>query len=69
MIPLWIPITCIIGGGWVFQDALASILFYLNRPDERWHFNHAVRIIRGLIGIMFLIIGIILILDNTHYVG
>ena len=46
------------GGIWITQDALASILYYLKRDDEKWYFNHAVRIIRGLIGIMFIIIGI-----------
>jgi len=46
------------GGWWIAQDSICSILYYLKRKDEKWYFNHAVRIIRGLIGIMFIIIGI-----------
>ena len=44
-------------GVWVTQDSLASILYYLKSPSEKWYFNHAVRVIRGLVGIMFIVLG------------
>ena len=54
-----IGILIIIGGVWVFQDSLASILFYLGK--ENWHYSQALRIIRMLIGIVILVCGIILV--------
>ncbi len=56
-----IPIILIAGGTWMLQDALASILYYLKRSDEKWYFNHAVRIIRGIWGVVFIGCGIILL--------
>ena len=56
MIPFWIPIACIAGGTWITQDAICSILYYIGK--ENWHFNHAARIIRGLVGIVFIVIGV-----------
>ena len=49
------------GGIWITQDALASILYYLKRKDEKWYFNHAVRIFRALWGITFIVMGIIML--------
>ena len=66
---MWLPVLLIIGGTWLTQDAIASILYYLKRDNENWYFNHLVRIFRGLIGIMFIVMGIIIILDNTNYMG
>mgnify|MGYP001589649972 CR=1 FL=1 len=62
-----IGIILIIGGTWITQDAIASILYYIGRDNEKWYFNHAVRVIRGLIGIMFTVIGIILIGAGVDY--
>ena len=55
-----IPIVLIAGGTWMLQDALASVLYYLKRDDEKWYFNHAVRIIRGVWGLVFIGCGIFL---------
>ena len=49
-------IISLAGGVWITQDAIASILYYLGK--ENWHYNQAVRIVRGFIGIMFITIGI-----------
>jgi len=58
---MWMPILLIMGGTWLTQDALASILYYLKRDDEKWHYNHLVRIFRGVWGIIFIWLGIILL--------
>ena len=57
-----IGILSLCGGVWITQDAIASILFYLKHNDERWHFNHAVRLFRGIWGLVFIGIGVWLIL-------
>ena len=59
-----ISILLIIGGGWCVQDALASILYYLKRSDERWYFHHAVRLIRAGWGLVFIACGVILLNGN-----
>ena len=59
---VYIALLLIIGGTWIAQDGIASILFYLKRDDERWHFNHAVRLFRVAWGIVFIACGIIMII-------
>lgn len=54
-------IVNIAGGIWCFQDGLASILYYLGRKDEKWYYNHALRIFRCLWGIAFIICGVIIL--------
>ena len=54
---LIIGILVLSGGVWVTQDSLASILYYLKHDNEKWYFNHAVRVIRGLVGIMLIVLG------------
>ena len=56
---MWLPVLLIIGGTWLTQDAIASILYYLKRDNENWYFNHLVRIFRALWGIAFITIGIL----------
>ena len=55
-----IGMICLAGGVWIFQDSLASILYYLN-SNENWYFNQALRIIRALWGVVFVVIGVVLI--------
>jgi len=52
---LWAWIIAI--GLGIAQDGVCSILFYIDRPDERWNFNHAVRIVRIVFGIALMVIG------------
>ena len=59
-----VGIILISGGTWLFQDALASILYYLKRDNERWYFNHAVRLFRALWGIVFIVLGIMVIIQD-----
>ena len=40
----------------VCQDAIASILYYLHRDDESWHYNHACRLLRLGGGLALIII-------------
>ena len=54
-----IAVLLLIGGTWIFQDSLASVLFYLGR--ENWHYNHSLRCIRGLWGLVFIVCGILLL--------
>lgn len=49
-------VACI--GVWFLQDALASIAFY---PNERWRWNHTVRIIRAVMAVALMILGGMLI--------
>ena len=44
-------------GIWLVQDGLASIMFY---PSEKWRWNHMVRLIRIVWGIVLIVIGAIL---------
>ena len=55
-------ILLLTGGVWMFQDALASILHYLK--TENWHYNHALRVIRGLFGLAFIYWGIVLLVGG-----
>ena len=52
-----IGIIVLAGGVWIFQDALASILYYLKREDEKWHYNQAVRVLRGIWGLVLITCG------------
>jgi len=45
-------------GLWFVQDAVASIMFY---PAEKWRWNHFVRLIRAVFGVILVVIGGILI--------
>ena len=45
-------------GIWILQDSVASIAFY---PNEKWRWNHIVRMVRGIMGIVLIILGGILI--------
>jgi len=56
-----IPIILIAGGVWVFQDALASILYYLKKDDENWSYNQPLRIFRAIWGVIFIVCGGLLI--------
>ena len=55
-----IGIVLVAGGTWIFQDALASILYYL-KSNENWYFNQLVRVLRCIWGIVFIVIGVVLI--------
>ena len=41
-------------GAWILQDAVASVMFY---PSEKWKWNHFVRIIRAVFGVVLIVIG------------
>ena len=41
-------------GVWIFQDAVASIMFY---PTEKWKWNHTVRLVRAVMGVALVVIG------------
>ena len=56
-----IGLILIIGGTWVLQDSLASILYYLKRDDEKWYFNHLVRLLRAIWGVVFIVCGVIIL--------
>ena len=45
-------------GIWILQDSVASIAFY---PNEKWRWNHIVRMVRGIMGIVLIIFGALLI--------
>jgi hypothetical protein len=47
------------GGVWVFQDALASILYYLKDSKENWSYNHACRLLRALWGLVLVGCGVL----------
>ena len=49
----------LIGGTWIFQDGLASIVFYKGR--ESWVTNHSWRIVRSCFGLLFMIAGGLLV--------
>ena len=40
-------------GTWILQDAVASIMFY---PQEKWKWNHIVRLIRAVMGAALIVI-------------
>jgi len=54
-------IVILSGGVWITQDAIASILYYLKQDNEKWYFNHLVRILRALWGIALIVVGIMAI--------
>lgn len=56
-----IGLVILAGGVWMFQDGLASILWYLGKPEERWCFNHAVRLFRCCWGLIFIASGGLLV--------
>ena len=39
-------------GVWMLQDGIASICFY---PSEKWRWNHAIRVIRSIMGLALII--------------
>ncbi len=41
----------------MFQDGLASILYYLHKDGEKWYYNHALRIARMAWGVALVICG------------
>jgi hypothetical protein len=48
----------LIGGVWVTQDAIASLLYYINKPEEKWYYNQACRGMRLLWGVVLVICGL-----------
>ena len=44
-------------GMWFFCDAIFSLCLYVGKPEERWLKNHAVRLIRLVMGIALMILG------------
>jgi len=58
MIGFWVGII----GAWIVQDALASIAFY--GGTEKWRWNHAIRLIRVVLGLVLIGIGALLILKG-----
>mgnify|MGYP001594088891 FL=1 len=54
-------IILLAGGTWLTQDAFASVLYYLKRDNEKWYFNHLVRLFRGAWGLIFIGLGIYLL--------
>ncbi len=53
----------VLGGGvWGFQDGLCSILYYLRHDNEKWYYNHAVRVLRCIWGLVLIWLGIILVM-------
>lgn len=57
-----IGIVILAGGVWVLQDSIASILYYLKHDNEKWYYNHMVRIFRGIWGLIFIALGVMLII-------
>jgi len=57
-----VGLIILIGGVWLAQDSIASILYYLHKPNERWVFNHAVRILRLIWSVIFVILGVSLLI-------
>lgn len=51
------------GGMWIFSDAVYSITLYLNAPSyegskkQTWGRDHWVRLVRGMIGVIMMIVG------------
>jgi len=56
-------VFAIIGGTWIFQDALASILYYLKKTNENWYYNQALRVLRGIWSLFFICLGIYLLMN------
>ncbi len=52
-----------LAGMWLFSDAVYSILLYLTapgydgKPKQTWARDHSIRVIRGLLAIILVVIG------------
>ena len=52
-----------LAGMWIFTDGIISIRLYLKTPDETgkrlqsWKYDHSIRVLRCLVGILIMIIG------------
>jgi len=57
-----IGVLIAMAGVWIFQDGLASILYYCGRANESWHFNQTLRLIRCAWGLLLIVLGLFLIL-------
>ena len=53
----WMTLVIYGVGIWILQDGIASICFYDKR--ENWRYNHAVRLVRSLMGVALIIIGVL----------
>ncbi len=58
---LIIGILNIVAGTWVLQDGVASILYYLKNDNEKWYFNHLVRLLRAFWGLVMIVSGVLLL--------
>jgi hypothetical protein len=56
-----IGIIILVCGTWVFQDSLASILYYWGKDGQSWHYDHLLRTIRALVGVGLVTCGVILL--------
>lgn len=62
IIPIFIVgLLNLAGGVWVFQDSLASILYYIGKDGQRWHFDQLLRVLRGILGLVFIGMGIMIL--------
>ena len=44
-------------GAWLVLDAAISLWLYVGRPGETWRSHHSIRVVRGLIGVWYLVKG------------
>lgn len=47
----------IVMGAWLLSDSIWSIFYYLGRENETFWRNHSVRIVRGFLAIILIVIG------------
>lgn len=55
-------IACV--GTWIVADGVASLWAYLPKADETFWRNHALRLLRCLLGFILIGLGVILIYEN-----
>lgn len=58
---IYIAYTIGVIGTWIIADAVASLWTYLPKKEETFWRNHALRIWRGLLGLILVILGIMII--------
>ena len=55
----YLIIASLIGGTWIFADGIASLWAYMPNKKETWLRNHLLRVVRCVVGLAFIVLGVL----------
>ena len=65
----WIIASCLMFGPYLIADGVFSIILYYGKPaydngrKQSWMFDHWIRVARSICGLVFLVLGMLLLME------